>query len=100
MASGVPSLNRVKKVQGVSACRLKFAATAPLAAPTPITMSERPIMVSSQAMERLYEIAPCWDKHFLENLYIAWAKEKEPARNEDARFLNWVGSYTKSKPAP
>jgi plasmid replication initiation protein len=86
--------------EGVSACRPKFAATAPLAAPTPVTMSERPIMVSSQAMERLYEIAPRWDKHFLENLYIAWAKEKEPARNEDARFLSWVGSYTKGKPAP
>jgi plasmid replication initiation protein len=86
--------------EGVSACRPKFAATAPLAALTPIPMSERPIMVSSQAMERLYEIAPRWDKHFLENLYIAWAKEKEPARNEDARFLSWVGSYTKGKPAP
>ena len=57
-------------------------------------------MVSSRAIERLYEIAPQWDKYALENLYIAWAKDKEVARNEDARFLSWVGSYTKGKPAP
>jgi hypothetical protein len=36
----------------------------------------------------------------LENLYIAWAEEKEAARNEDARFLSWVRSYTKGKPVP
>ena len=57
-------------------------------------------MVSSRAIERLYEIAPQWDKYALENLYIAWAKDKEVARNQDARFLSWVGSYTKGKPAP
>ena len=61
---------------------------------------ERRIMVSSQAIEQLYEIAPRWDKYTLENLYIAWAKDKEVARNEDARFLSWVRSYTKGKPAP
>ena len=44
-------------------------------------------MVSSAAIERLYEFAPGWDKYALENMYIAWAKDKEPARNEDARFL-------------
>jgi hypothetical protein len=51
-------------------------------------------------MERLYEMAPDWDKHMLESMYIAWAKTKEPAHNEDARFLGWVKSYTKSKPSP
>ena len=67
------------------------------AAPAP---SERRILVSAQAMERLYEIVPGWDKYFLEHAYMDWAKDKEPARNEDARFLAWVGSYTKGKASP
>jgi plasmid replication initiation protein len=62
--------------------------------------SERRIMVSTHAIEQLYEIAPGWDKYMLENLYIAWAKDKEVARNEDARFLGWVKSYTKGKSEP
>jgi len=66
----------------------------------PAASAERRIMVSSQAIERLYDVAPGWDKYMLENLYLAWAKDKEAARNEDARFLSWVGSYTKGKPAP
>jgi hypothetical protein len=36
----------------------------------------------------------------LESLYVNWARDKDAARNEDARFLSWVGSYTKGKPAP
>ncbi|MEJ2118412.1 MAG: replication initiator protein A [Alphaproteobacteria bacterium] len=61
---------------------------------------ERRIMVSSRAIESLYEIAPDWDKYMLESMYINWAKAKEPARAEDARFLSWVRSYTKGKAAP
>lgn len=61
---------------------------------------ERRVLISSQAIERLYEIAPRWDKHMLESMYVAWAKDKDPAHNEDARFLGWVKSYTKGKPAP
>ena len=57
-------------------------------------------MVSAQAIERLYDSAPGWDKYFLEHAYMDWAKDKEPARNEDARFLAWVGSYTKGKASP
>ena len=45
-------------------------------------------------------MAPRWDKHMLEGLYVEWAKTKDPARNEDARFLGWVRSYTKGKAAP
>jgi hypothetical protein len=63
-------------------------------------MTERRILVSSRVIEQLYEIARDWDKHMLESMYIAWAKTKEPGRNEDARFLSWVKSYTKEKPAP
>jgi plasmid replication initiation protein len=74
--------------------------TAPAVAAAPGPVVERRILVSSRAIEQLYEIAPGWDKHMLENLYINWAKDKDAARNEDARFLRWAGSYTKGKPAP
>jgi hypothetical protein len=67
---------------------------------TAATPSERPIMVSAKAIEQLYEFAPGWDKYMLEHAYIAWAKDKEAARNEDARFLGWVKSYTKGKASP
>ena len=89
-----------RRGEGANANRPSSAALAPVVAPTPDPSPERRIMVSSRAIERLYEIAPQWDKYALENLYIAWAKDKEVARNEDARFLSWVGSYTKGKPAP
>ena len=56
--------------------------------------------MTSQAIERLSETAPGWDKYMLEQAYIAWAKNLEPARNEDARFPGLVKSYTKGKPAP
>jgi hypothetical protein len=51
---------------------------------------QKPILVSSQAIEQLYELVPGWEKYMLEHNYIAWAKTLEPARNEDARFLCWV----------
>ncbi len=57
------------------------------------------VLISSRAIEQLAEVAPRWDKHMLERMYIEWAGSKEPARNEDARFLGWVRSYTKGKPA-
>jgi len=59
---------------------------------------KRGIFVSSSALERLYEIAPGWDKHMLERVYCEWAADKETARNEDSRFLGWVRSFTKGKP--
>ena len=46
------------------------------------------------------ERAPGWDKYMLESMYIEWAKTKDAARHEDARFLRWVTSYTKGKAAP
>lgn len=71
------------------------AATAATAA-----SGERQIMISNAAFERLFDVAPRWDKHMLENMYIAWARDKDLARSEDARFLGWVKSYTKGKAAP
>ncbi len=95
-----------RRGEGASVNRASPAIAAPVvneanavAAP-PAAASERRIMVSSKAIERLYEIAPGWDKYMLEHAYMEWAKDKEPARNEDARFLSWVGSYTKGKHSP
>jgi hypothetical protein len=72
----------------------------PTATPGASPPSERRIMVSSKAIEQLYEFVPGWDKYMLESMYIEWAKDKEGARDEDARFLSWVRSYTKGKPSP
>jgi len=66
----------------------------------PANRPDRHIMVSSRAIEQLYEIAPGWDKYMLEHAYIGWAKDKDAARDEDARFLSWVKSYTKGKLSP
>lgn len=90
-----------RREQGSNGHKFPAPGTAPIMAPTlPVIVAERRILVSSQAIERLYEIAPGWDKYALEQVYMAWAKDKEPARNEDARFLSWVASYTKGKASP
>jgi plasmid replication initiation protein len=86
--------------EGTNGYKPNEAAAIPIVAEAPAVMPERPIVVSEQAIERLYVIAPRWDKYRLKHLYINWAKNLGPAINEDARFLGWVKSYTKGKPAP
>ena len=68
--------------------------------PASAASADRRILVSSKAIEQLYEFAPGWDKYMLEHAYIEWAKDKEAAHHEDARFLSWVKSYTKGKAEP
>lgn len=60
----------------------------------------RGVLISTEAFDRARDIAPGWDRYALEQIYIGWASDKDLARNEDARFLGWVKSYTKGKPAP
>lgn len=60
--------------------------------------AERSVRISTQAFDQAREIAPGWDRYALEQIYVAWASEKDVARNEDARFLGWVRSYTKGRP--
>jgi hypothetical protein len=62
--------------------------------------SDVPINSIFEAMQWVQGMAPGWDKHWLGDAYIAWANDKDVAINEDARFLSWVGSFTKGKPAP
>ena len=52
------------------------------------------------AIDQLYDFAPGWDKYMLVAAYIEWAKDKDAARNEDARFIGWAKSYTKGKAVP
>lgn len=64
------------------------------------TPAPRSIRISAAAYEEVYDMAPGWDKYMLEQCYLQWAATKDPARNEDSRFLSWVRSYTKGKAAP
>ena len=67
----------------------------------PVTaLSRKQVRISPDAFEHARELAPGWDRYALEGLYIEWAASKDQARSEDARFLGWVKSYTKGKPAP
>lgn len=58
------------------------------------------IVLPSWAMERMHEVAAGWDKYLLEAKYKEWAANLEGAKDEGARFLSWVKSYTKGKPSP
>lgn len=60
----------------------------------------RAVRISSKAFEQVRELAPGWDRYALEQTYTGWASDKDAARNEDARFIGWVKSYTKGKRAP
>jgi hypothetical protein len=60
---------------------------------------ERAIRISPDAFDAVLEYAPGWDRYALEQTYAQWARDKDPARNEDARFLGWVKSFTKGKSA-
>jgi plasmid replication initiation protein len=73
---------------------------APGAAAVSAAPGEHKILLSAAAIEEAKKIAGRLDPYWLENTYIEWAKTlDEPARNEDARFLSWVKSFTKRKPA-
>lgn len=71
-------------------------AAATLKSPEP---EARTIFLSTNAVDRARELAPRLDVYWLESTYVAWAKDKEPAHNEDARFLSWVKSVAKGKAA-
>jgi hypothetical protein len=75
----------------------------PLAAAPDFATAPAPkpqVRISTEAFEAARSLAPGWDRYALESLYLDWARTKDAARSEDARFLGWVKSYTKGKPAP
>ncbi len=57
----------------------------------------RRIAISPEALERVREVAPGWDKYFLEAAYTEFFKEKDAAKNEDARFLAWAPRFVKDR---
>lgn len=57
----------------------------------------RDIRITTNAFEQARDVAPGWDLYALEQIYLGWAANKEPARNEDARFSSWVRSFTKGR---
>jgi len=61
--------------------------------------AQRKPVISWKAMEEVSTLAPGWDKYALEQMYCEWAKDKDQAHSEDARFLGWVTSFTKGKSA-
>jgi hypothetical protein len=68
--------------------------------PGDVKPQRRAIRISTEAFERAHDLAPGWDRYALEQIYLEWAADKDAARSEDARFLDWVKSYTKGKAAP
>lgn len=78
----------------------KVFADTPAAASTEGVHAARTVRISTQAFDQAGQLAPGWDRYALEQIYIGWASDKDAARNEDARFLSWLKSYTKGKPAP
>jgi plasmid replication initiation protein len=79
---------------------LKPPAPIPVASFMETPPEPRGIVISVSAIERVPELAPRWDKYYLEKMYCAWAADKDRAHNEDARFFGWVKSFTKGKPPP
>jgi Plasmid encoded RepA protein len=73
----------------------KLAPPAPADLNTKTPVSKKDIFISSDALERLKEILPRADVHYLEAEYRKWFADKEAARNEDARFLKWAPGYYK-----
>jgi hypothetical protein len=55
-------------------------------------------LVSERALQQVTDLAPGWDKHYLEAVYKDWVAGKgDMPRHADAAFLGWVRKYTKGK---
>ena len=82
--------------------RAEKRSSAPVAMASEAEKSSTPrrVNVSQDAIDQLYDFAPGWDKYMLVAAYMEWAKYKDLARDQDARFIGWAKSYTKGKPAP
>lgn len=68
----------------------------PVALPT--GRQSQPKQISLAALDKVREVAPGWDRYMLEARYLEWMADKDPARNEDARFLSWAQNFTKGRP--
>lgn len=55
-------------------------------------------LISEDALARVREVAPGWDKYALAMTYREWMADKPRPRNPDAAFLGWCKKFTKGKP--
>lgn len=73
------------------------------AAPAPLAPADvrRPIAISADAIEAVREIAPGYDKYWLEQKFIGWASGlKEPLKlPPDKAFLAWARKFTRGRRA-
>lgn len=90
-----PAYKRSRVVVALPKPDSKPIAKAP---PSPSSAVRRDLLVSERAMEQVSDIAPGWDKHYLEAAYKEWvAGKEEMPRNIDAAFLGWVRKFTKGR---
>ncbi len=76
-----------------------LAAPAPLSSPStpPVFNADR--LVSQDALEQVRDVAPGWDKYYLEAAYKQFVTGLgEMPRNPDRAFLGWAKKFTKGKP--
>jgi hypothetical protein len=74
------------------------APAAPLPKPAAIPIEITAPLISEDALDKVREIAPGWDRQFLAARYRAWMEGRERPKKPDAAFLGWVRRFTKSKP--
>lgn len=97
----LPSSPPVKRTMG-TVILPEFAAQPP-ALPAPVQEKPRvtlATLVSMNALEQVPQVAPGWDKYWLEARYkdfVAGKKNNELPRDADAAFLGWVRKFTKGK---
>ena len=74
------------------------ANSAVAALPKPAHIPAAPL-ISEDALARVREVAPGWDKYYLAARYTEWMKGKAHPQKPDAAFLGWCKKFTKGKPA-
>lgn len=74
------------------------ANSAVAALPKPAHIPAAPL-ISEDALARVREVAPGWDKYYLAARYTEWMKDKAHPQKPDAAFLGWCKKFTKGKPA-
>jgi hypothetical protein len=102
-----PSPPPVKRRQVVVALPARAAAVPATAMTKPAdtqssrsapTAFDRDRLVSLDALEQVREVAPGWDKYYLEAAYKEFVSRLgEMPRNADRAFLGWARKFTKGK---
>lgn len=54
-------------------------------------------LISEDALQKVREVAPGWDKYYLAATYKEWMQGKPHPRKPDAAFLGWCRKFTKGR---